>query len=128
MLLSATFRTQFELDFTITLENAFFRGLILKPTESIGSSKKRYYGFLALFMWQSLEILNVFNTLTLEYHFLVESTMTKNVLFQYKTVTSEANVKRNRMVSTKWTCHKEQFLIVTTSFFLKILFHYKNLF
>ena len=79
-------------------------------------------------MWQSLEILNVFNTLTLEYHFLVESTKTKNVLFQYKTVTSEANVKRNRMVSTKWTCHKEQFLIVTTSFFLKILFHYKNLF
>ena len=52
-------------------------------------------------MGQSLGILNVFNTLTFESHFLVESTETKNVLFPYKTVISEANVKRNRMVSTK---------------------------
>ena len=43
----------------------------------------------------------------LEYHFLVESTKTENASFPYKTTTSEANVKTNRMVSTKWTYHKE---------------------
>ena len=57
------------------------------------------------FMWQSLEILNVFNTLTfkqifwetetlkLEYSFLVESTKIENATFPYKANLSEANVK-----------------------------------
>ena len=71
-------------------------------------------------MWQSVEILKVFNTLTLkqifwkteiflkklEHHFLVESTKIKNASFPYKTAISEANVKTNRMVSSKWTYHK----------------------
>ena len=57
-------------------------------------------------MGQSVEILNVFNTLTLkqifwktktffkklEYCFLVESTRTESASFQYKTARSEANV------------------------------------
>ena len=60
-------------------------------------------------MWQSVEILNVFNTLTLkqifwktktffkklEYRFLVESTKIENASFPYKTSISEANVKTN---------------------------------
>ena len=72
------------------------------------------------FMWQSVDILNVFNTLTLkeifwktktffkklENDFLVEST--DNALFPYKTVKSEANFKTNRMVSTKWNYHRER--------------------
>ena len=33
LLLSAGFRTKFELVFVLTLENAFFRSLILKPTK-----------------------------------------------------------------------------------------------
>ena len=37
----------------------------------------------------------------LEYRFLVESTKTENALFTYKTAISKANVKTNRMVSTK---------------------------
>ena len=59
------------------------------------------------FMWQSLEILNVFNTSTfkqifwetetlfkkLEYSFLVESTKIENATFPYKANLSEANVK-----------------------------------
>ena len=71
-------------------------------------------------MWQSVEILNVCNALTLkqifwktktffknlEYRFLVEST---SASFPYKTAISEANVKANRMVSTKWTYHKWSF-------------------
>ena len=57
-------------------------------------------------MWQSMEMLDVFNTLTLEqifwkpktffkkleYRFLVETTNIENVLFPYKTVMLEANV------------------------------------
>ena len=67
-------------------------------------------------------ILNVFNILTLkqilwqtktffkklEYCFLVESTKIENDSFPYKSVTSEANVKTNRIVSTKWTYHKQR--------------------
>ena len=66
-------------------------------------------------MWQSVEILNIFNTLTLkqifwktktffkklEYRFLVESTKIENASFPYKTAISEANDKTNKMVSTK---------------------------
>ena len=39
----------------------------------------------------------------LEYRLLVENTKIENALFPYKFVMSEANVKTNRMVSTKWT-------------------------
>ena len=66
-------------------------------------------------MWQSVEILNAFNTITLkqffwktkkffkklEYRFLNESTKIENASFPYKTAVSEANVKTNRMMSTK---------------------------
>ena len=70
-----------------------------------------------------MEILKVFNTLTLkqilweaksifkklEYRFLVENTKIEiNALFPYKTAISESNVKKNRMVSTKWTYQKER--------------------
>ena len=75
-----------------------------------------------VFMWQSVEILNVFNALTLKqifwktktffknlgYRFSVESIKIENESFPYKTAISEANVKTNRMVSTKWTYHKER--------------------
>ena len=87
-------------------------------------------------MWQSLEILNVFNTLTLkqifwktkslfkklEYAFLVESTKIENASFPYKTAISEPNVKTNRMVSTKWIYHKERSFASNYFIFLKILF------
>ena len=58
----------------------------------------------------------------LENCFLVESTKIKNVSFQYKTATPEANVKTNRMVSTKWTITKNRVLPVTTLYFLKLCF------
>ena len=35
--------------------------------------------------------------------FVDESTKIENASFSHKTVVSEANVKTNRMVSTKWT-------------------------
>ena len=63
-------------------------------------------------MWQPVEILNFFNTLTLtqifwktktffkklEYLFLVESTKIVNASFPYKSTISEANATKNRMV------------------------------
>ena len=53
-----------------------------------------------------LENENLFQKL--EYRLLVESTKIENTSFPYKTAMSEAHVKTNRMVSTKWTYHKER--------------------
>ena len=38
---------------------------------------------------------------------LVESTKIENTSFPFKTALSEASVKTNRKVTTKWTYHKE---------------------
>ena len=87
-----------------------------------------------------MKILNVFNTLTLkqifwktniflkklEYCFLVESIKIENASFPYKTAISEANVKTNKMVTTKWTCQEERSFASNYFIFLKILFQYKN--
>ena len=92
-------------------------------------------------MWQSVKILNVFNTLTLkqifwkpktffkklEYRFLVESTEIKNASFPYKAAISEASVKTNIMATTKWTYHKERSFASNYFIFLKILFQFKKL-
>ena len=43
----------------------------------------------------------------MEYHFLAETTKIENTSFPLKTALSEANVKTNRMATTKWTYHKE---------------------
>ena len=42
----------------------------------------------------------------LEYRLLVETTKIESASFSYKTATSEAKVKTNRMGNTKWTYHK----------------------
>ena len=63
----------------------------------------------------------------LEYRFLVESTKIENALFPCKTALSEANVKTNRMLSTKWNYHKERSFASNYFIFLKILLHFKNL-
>ena len=59
--------------------------------------------------------------------FLVESAKIEYTLFTYKTAISEANVKTNRMVSIKWTYHKEQSFPSNFFIFLKISFQLKNL-
>ena len=95
------------------------------------------------YMWQSMEILNDFNSLTLnqifwktktffqklEYLSLVETSKIEieNVSIPYKTIISEANVKTDRMVSKKWTYHKEWSFASKYFIFLKTLFHIKNL-
>ena len=66
------------------------------------------FKILVCFYVTPVETLNVFNTWkmktflkNLEDHFLVENTKIENASFSYKSVMSEANVKTNRMVSTK---------------------------
>ena len=89
-----------------------------------------------VFMWQPLEIFNIFTTLCvklifwktktlfkkLEYRFLVQITKIECAIFPHKTALPKANAQTNKMRSTKWTYYKEEVLLVTTLFFLKFLF------
>ena len=52
----------------------------------------------------------------LEYRFLVETVKIQNTLFSFKTSLLEANVKTNRMATSKWTYHKEW--IFATNYFI----------
>ena len=92
-------------------------------------------------MWKSVEIFNLFNTPTweqifwktktffkkVEYCVLVDSTKIEIASFPYKTTISEASAKTNRMLSTKWTYHKERSFSSNYFIFLKILFQFNNL-
>ena len=73
----------------------------------------------------------------MEYRFLAENTKTENATFPYQTAMSEANVKRNKMVSTNRMGRQVEYggqngPIRKNSFasnyiiFLKILFQYKE--
>ena len=63
----------------------------------------------------------------LEDRFLVESPTIDNTSFPCKTAVSEATVEINRMVSAKWTYHKERSFASDYFIFWKILFQFKNL-
>ena len=144
--ISTGFTAKVELAFVLTQENAFSKRIHFKANRKrIDSTKtvlgifkidlrlRSYFIFLIdhVFMWQSLEILNVFYALTLkqilgktqtlfkklEYRFLVENTKIENAAFPYKAVLSEANVKTNKM----WSFASNYFI------FSKILFQFENL-
>ena len=55
----------------------------------------------------------------LEYHFLVESSEIENARFPYRPALSEANIKTNRMGSTKWNYYKERSLTSNSLFFFQ---------
>ena len=92
------------------------------------------------FIWQSVEILNIFSILTfkqifwkmetffkkLDHQFLVESTNIENTSSPYKTTTTEANVKTDRMIKIKRTYHKEWRFASNYFIFLKTLFQFKK--
>ena len=89
-------------------------------------------------MEKSVEILDVFNTLTLiqifwstktffkklESRFLAKTIKIENTLFSFKTALSEANVKTNRMTTIKLTYHKEWSFASDYFIFLKNLFQF----
>ena len=120
MLLSASFTAKFCLIFALALENEFSKRFHFKDNrKSIDSSEKGTRDFQNSSLFERSECFQYFNfeTLTfwktktffkkLKYRFFVESINIENASFPYNTATSEANVKTNRMVSTKWTYHKE---------------------
>ena len=94
-----------------------------------------------IFMWQLVKVLKVFNTLTLkqifwkiktffqklEYRLLVETTKIESTSFPFKTALSEANVKTNRMATTKRTYHKEWSLASNYFIFLENFYQFQNL-
>ena len=123
----------------------FLKDLILKPTERAYVLPKTVLGIFKIalrlrdrnvFMWQSVKVLNVFNTLTLiqifwktktffkklEYRFLVESTKIENASLPYKTAISETNIKTNNTVNRKWTYHKERSFASNFFIFWKFCF------
>ena len=59
--------------------------------------------------------------------FLVESTKIENASFPHKTAISKANDKTNKILTTKWTYHKERSFASNYFIFSKILFQSKNL-
>ena len=93
-----------------------------------------------VFMCQSVRILNVFDILTLIQTFqktktfskkleclsLVETTKIENTSFPFKTALSEANVKKNRMLTTKWAYPSSEVLPVTALLFWKICFSFST--
>ena len=58
----------------------------------------------------------------MEYRFLVEKTKIVIVTIPYKTALPEANVKENRMGTTKWSYHKKWSFTSCYFIFLKSLF------
>ena len=60
----------------------------------------------------------------LEHRFLVETTKIENTSFLFKTALSEANVKTNRMATTKWTYQREWSFASNYFIFLKTLFQF----
>ena len=60
----------------------------------------------------------------LEYCLLVETTKIENKSFPLKTGLSKANVKINRMATTKWTYHKEWSFASNYFTFLENLFQF----
>ena len=60
----------------------------------------------------------------LEYRFLVEITKNENTSFSLKIALLEANVKTNRMATTKWTYHKGWSFASNYFIFLENLFQF----
>ena len=60
----------------------------------------------------------------LEYGFIVETIKFESRSFPFKTASSEANVKTNRMETTKWTCHEEWSFASNDFIFLENLFQF----
>ena len=125
------------------LKTLFLRVLILKPTERAQvflkngtrdfKSNPSFERSVCVYVTisESFKRFQYFNFKTnflenenLEFHFLVETTKIENTSFSFKTALSEANVKTNRMATTKWTYHKEWSFSSNYFTFLENLFQF----
>ena len=131
LLLSAGFIAKFELVFVLTLENAFSqtfhfkankKSTILLENDARDFQSSPPFKRSACFYETTSGSFERFQYFNFETSFLEnEKLFSKNgsIFFQlkilrlkthsfpYKAALSEANVKTNRMMSTKWTYHKE---------------------
>ena len=130
LLLSVTFTGKLELDLQEKEHRFFYKNLlgIIKIALRLRDQH--------VFMWQSVKVSKVFNTLTskqiflktkiffknLEYTFLVDTTEIENTSFRFKTALSETNLKTNRMAPPNWTYHKEQSFTSKYFIFLETFF------
>ena len=87
---------------------------------TISESFKRFQYFN--FETNFLENENLFQKTGVQ--FLVETTKIEITSFPFKTALSEANVKTNRMATSKWTCHKEWSFASNYLIFLENLFQF----
>ena len=87
---------------------------------TISESFKRFQYFN--FETNFLENENLFKKL--EDRFLVEATKIENTSFPFKTALPDANYKRNRMTTAKWTYHKEWSFASNYLIFLENLFQF----
>ena len=78
----------------------------------------QYFNFETNF-WKTKSI-----AMKLEYRFSVETNEIENTSLPFKTTLSEADVKTNRMATTKWTYHKEQSCASDYFIFLENLFQF----
>ena len=152
MLLSASFTAKFGLVFVLTLKSAFSRRFHFQANrKSIGSSKKTVLEIFKIalrlrdrhvFMWRSVKILSIFSIyFNFETNFLENENFFQKTgalffswthedwkaSFPYETAISEANIKTNRMVTTKWAYHRERSFASNYFIFLQVLFQFKNL-
>ena len=79
------------------------------------------------FQYFNFEIDFLENGKKLEYRFLVERTKIEKASFPYKTAISEANVKTNRIVNTKWAYHREWSFASNYFIFSEVLLQFKSL-
>ena len=100
-----------------------------KPTQFYRKSYCKKQPFIFQYVFNTLILKQIFWKTKnffekLEYHFLVKTTKIESTSFPFKTALPEANVKTNRMVTTKWTYPKSEVLPVTTLFSLENLFQF----
>ena len=96
----------------------FERSACFYVTISASFKRFQYFNFEKNF-WKTKTSFN-----KLEYGFLVEATKTESTSFPFKTALSEANVKSNRMATTKRNYHKECSFASNYLKFLENLFQF----
>ena len=125
--------------FCFNFKTVFPRGFILKPTKRaqifemvlhlidgtfLCDNQWKFWTFSMLYFWDRFcGKWKHFSRNWCTNHFLVESTEIETPSFPYKTAILKDNVRTNRIVSKKWTYHKERNFLPVTFIFWKIQFN-----
>ena len=94
----------------------FERSACFYVTTSRNFERSQYFKFEEIF-WKTKAFFK-----KLENYFLFKRTNIENASFPYETTISKANVKTNKVMSTKWTYHKEWTFI--SNYFIFLIFFF----